>query len=374
MTVSAQDEFAHVPSPRNRHPALAVGAAALAFFIVFHIRRDLVYSVSSTTPIDLGAARSLFATPDRADAATNRLVRLRGTPDRENALELDTKGSWVFSQFFQVLQTDGRLFLHRRESPLPAFRAEQDVFEGRLVRFGDLSFASAIRRYYATHVSATHFFRPAELAATLDRSAGAVPAGGLSFRDLAGDQVKLGGADLLAIDVARPGEIRVALPTTRFADQAAARAEIESQGGTIVGVAPSSSLTAVASEAPLLHHVFWVRFPADKREAALGALGDRDPGVEIREARDQYKVRLADIGREGREALLVRDAQNQPVRIPLASVAVLRTLAAVQIPDDAYLLIEADYPREHLHTLIASAVLILFGAVNLIGLRRRVSR
>jgi hypothetical protein len=83
---------------------------------------------------------------------------------------------------------------------------------------------------------------------------------------------------------------------------------------------------------------------------------------------------LADLGVEGKDALVVRDAQNQPVRIPLASVATVRTLASVQIPDDAYLLIEADYPREHFHTVFASAVLILFGAVNLIGLRRGLSR
>ncbi|HEY2899176.1 MAG TPA: hypothetical protein VGL59_01275 [Polyangia bacterium] len=370
MTVSAQDEFAHVPSPRTRHPALAVGAAALAFFIVFHIRRDVAYSLSSAAPIELGDAKSLFAAPgnDRLAAATNRLVTLRGTPDRQNALELDTKGSWIFSQFFAVLQTDGRLFLHRRESPLPAFRAERDVFEGRLIRFGDLSFESAIRRYYGSHVSATHFFPPAELATALSGSGGQA-ADSLALRDRAGDEVKLGAADLLAIDVARPGEIRVALPRAKFPDEAAARAAIEKQGGTIVGPAPPPN-----GETAPTHLAFRVRFPADKRDAALSALGDSDPGVEIREARDQYKVRLADLSVEGKDALLVRDAQNQPVRIPLASVATVRTLASVQIPDDAYLLIEADYPREHFHTVFASAVLILFGVVNLIGLRRGLSR
>ncbi|HXI59442.1 MAG TPA: hypothetical protein VNO55_25420 [Polyangia bacterium] len=368
MTVSAQDEFAHVPSPRTRHPALALGAAALAFFIVFHIRRDVTYSLSSSTPIDLGDARTLFTTPDRVAQGTNHFVHLRGAPDRQNALELDTKGSWVFSQFFQVLQTDGRLFLHRRESPLPAFRAEQDVFEGRLVRFGDLSFESSIRRYYAAHVSAAHFFRPADVVAALAAGA-ATSAAGATLRDLAGDQVKLSPPDLLAIDIEHPGEVVVALPRTRFFDETAARAAIANQAGTITGPAPVTTPEAAAAE-----FAFRVRFPADKREASLGALGDLDPHVEIREARDRYKVRLADLGAEGREALTIRDAQNQAVRIPLASVAAIRTLAAVQIPDDAYLLIEADYPRDHFHALIASAVLLLFGAVNLIGLLRGLRR
>ena len=40
----------------------------------------------------------------------------------------------------------------------------------------------------------------------------------------------------------------------------------------------------------------------------------------------------------------------------------------MQIPDDAWLLIENDQPRDHLHTLIFGAVLLLFAAVNLINL------
>jgi hypothetical protein len=369
MTVSTQDEFAHVPSPRTRHPALAVGAAALAFFIVFHIRHELSYSVSASAPIDAGDARTLFSAPDRVASVTNRFVHLRGTPDRQNALELDTKGSWTFSQLFRMMQTDGRLYLHRRESPLPAFRAEQDVFEGRLVRFGDLSFESSIRTYFASHVSATHFFRPGDLLAAL----GGVAAGGreaIALRDLAGDQVKLGPADLLAIDVVRRGEVRISLPRDKFPDEATARAAIEKQGGVIVSVAPA--LTGV--EGPAAAQAFFVRLPADRREASLGALGDLDPRVRISEARDAHKVRLADLNAEGREAITLRDPQNQPIRLALASVAAVRTLAAVQIPDDAYLLIEADFPRDHLHALIASAVLILFGAVNLIGLRRGLGR
>ena len=79
-------------------------------------------------------------------------MRVAGTPDRESALELDTKGSWVFSQFFRVLGTGDRLFVHRRENPLPAARAEADVFEGRLIRIDELPFADAIRGYFAKHV------------------------------------------------------------------------------------------------------------------------------------------------------------------------------------------------------------------------------
>ena len=43
---------------------------------------------------------------------------------------------------------------------MPAELALADMFEGRLVRVDDLSFADAIRVYFANHVTATHFFAP----------------------------------------------------------------------------------------------------------------------------------------------------------------------------------------------------------------------
>src|SRR6516162_7873205 len=87
-----EDEFAGIPAPRTRHPALALAAAALALFIIFHIRGDIAYSLSSAEPIDLGDARALFATPGAVERGANRYVRVHGTPDRESELELDTKG------------------------------------------------------------------------------------------------------------------------------------------------------------------------------------------------------------------------------------------------------------------------------------------
>jgi hypothetical protein len=147
-SVAPEDEFAGIRSRAGRHPALALGAAALALFIIFHVRGDIAYSLSSTNPIDLGDASVTFGggakpgdgTRPRAvgvpaevlERATNHYVSVRGTPDRESALELDTKGSWVFTQFFRILGTGSRLFVHRRDNPLPGFRAEEDRFEGRL--------------------------------------------------------------------------------------------------------------------------------------------------------------------------------------------------------------------------------------------------
>ena len=116
----AVDEFAHIPRRRTRHPLITLAGALLAFFLVFYGRRDLRYALSSGEPLELGVgARRLF-TQRQGRRLTSRTATCasRGTPDRESALELDTKGSWVFSQLFRVLGTGDRLFVHRMREPV----------------------------------------------------------------------------------------------------------------------------------------------------------------------------------------------------------------------------------------------------------------
>src|SRR4029079_13318210 len=139
----------------------------------------------------------------------NRYVRVAGTPDRESALELDTKGSWVFSQLFRVMGTGDRLFVHRTENPLPADRAEADVFQGRLIRVDDLPYADAIRGYFTKHVTATHYFAPDATLKVLPRRASGARR---SIVDRGGDKASLGGDDALAIEVVRPDEVQLGLP------------------------------------------------------------------------------------------------------------------------------------------------------------------
>jgi len=394
-SLAPEDEFAGIRSRAGRHPALALGAAALALFIIFHVRGDISYSLSSTNPIDLGDAAATFGgagaknqpgarprivgvSAETLERATNRYVSVRGTPDRESALELDTKGSWVFTQFFRILGTGSRLFVHRRENPLPGFRAEEDRFEGRLIRFADLSFETSIRGYQATHVSATHFFPPDGLRRAVAQSSGTT----VTVVDLAGDPVSLGPSDLLAIDVALPQQIRLAFPRDKFRDQAAARAEVEKRGGTVVESGEATAPPAPPATAPLAgappsddRLVVLARFPPERRDSALGEIGDIDPKIEIRDARRTLKVRLGDL-RDGGDALLVQPAEAgaEPERLPIADLPAIRTLAAVQIPAEAWLLIESDYPRDHLRTVVFAAVLLAFAAINLLGLVRGLKR
>ncbi|HVU52459.1 MAG TPA: hypothetical protein VHL80_17315 [Polyangia bacterium] len=385
------DEFARIPRARTRHPVLALGAAALAFFLVAHVRHELRYALSSGEPLDLGDARVTFAPNLTVSDIDNRYVRVRGTPDRESGLDVDTKGSWTFSQFFRVLGTGDRLFVHRRDSPLPAEAAEDDVFEGRLVRFGELPFEDAVRAFFSKHVVATHFFAVETLRAAL----AAGPGGPRTLRDRAGDPVTLAPDSLLAIDVSRPGEVRVGLPRDRFVDAAAARAEIERRGGKIVadkglvrvearGAAAAGPLSVGGDTPPVERWTFVARFEGPGRDAALSALGDLDRKVEIRDARETIDARLseltaADDGLHLPERATVRPGGARPLTpserlVPWAAIPAVRTVAIVQPAADAYLLVEGDRPRDHLPTLFLALAVAVFGVVNLSALARELRR
>ena len=297
------DEFAHIPRRRARHPLITLAGAALAFFLVFYGWRDLRYALSSGEPLELGAAAAVFATAEATADLANRYVRVAGVPDRESALELDTKGSWVFSQLFRVLGTGDRLFVHRLQNPLPAARAEADVFEGRLIRIDELPYAEAIRGYFAKHVTATHYFATD---ATLKALAGRAPDAPLAIADRGGDKVALVGGRGAGDRGRQAGRrCRSGCRTARFPTEDAARAAIAARGGEVIATrglvktpAPSSagasSLLASAPEPPS-RWTFVVRFPAARRQAALDELGDIDRTVEIRDARETIATRASEL-------------------------------------------------------------------------------
>jgi hypothetical protein len=360
------EDFARIRRP-TRHPALALGAGVLALFLIAKMRTDLAFFLSAPTAEDLGEARTLLGSErgrQVLDREKNRLVRVHGTPDRESALQIDTKGSWTFTQFFRLLGTDGRLFVHRRENPLPAFRAERDVFEGRLLRFSDLSFEDAIRAYFTEHVSATHFFAPPELRAQLATGTGET----VALRDLAGDRVILGRNDILAVELRRPGLIEVGLSNRRFPSVEVARQALLARAVHLVGAGRS------AAE----RQIFRLEVPAGGRDGLFAIVTTLDPEADLREVRETVKVRVGDLtvgASTPPGSLVARQVAGVGTEAPdtervLSDIDSVRTLASVQIPDDAYLVVEAETPREHLPEAAMAIVLVVFASVNLAGLMR----
>jgi hypothetical protein len=372
----AVDEFAHIPRRRSRHPLFTLAGAALAFFLVFYGWRDLRYALSSGEPLELGYAPALFASGKATADLANRYVRVAGTPDRESALELDTKGSWVFSQLFRVLGTGDHLFVHRLENPLPAPLAEADVFEGRLIRIDELPYAEAIRGYFAKHVMATRYFTTDAL---LKGLAGRSQNAPLAIADRGGDPVSLSADEALALDVLKPEHLQIGLPQARFPTEDAARAAIVARGGEVVATkglvqapapesAGASNLLASPAKPPA-RWTFIVRFPAARRQGALDELGDIDRTVEIRDARETVATRASELTSE-KDALIVRAPGAAERRLAAADIAAIHTMAPVVIPDGALLLVEGDRPRNHLSSIIISLVLLTFGVFNIIALVR----
>ena len=351
------DEFAGIRSSAGRHPAIALGTAALACFLIFQIKDDVLYALSSAVPQNLGDARALAqAKPETMPV--NRYVRVAGTGDRESAVVLDTQGSWQFSQFFRLLGTNSRIFVRRASDPLPADLAARDVFVGRLMRFSDLSFQEAIRHHFTGHVSATHFFAPAAVRAAL----AATPGGPLALDDRIGDRVSIAANDELVIDVERLGQIRMEFSRERFPSEAVARAAVEQQGGQVIeapkDVANPKALALVAT------------FPADRRDQCLEALGKMDRELRIRPAHTTHKARVADLGATA-DAIVVKAAGAGDQVLPVAQIQGITTVATVRIPDDAIIVFEGDRPRDQLKTLVIAVFLLGFAIINLLALRRR---
>ena len=209
---------------RSRHPLITLAGAALAFFLVFYGWRDLRYALSSGAPLELGAAAALFSNDKATADLANRYVRVAGVPDRESALELDTKGSWVFSQLFRVLGTGDRLFVHRMQNPLPAARAEADVFEGRLIRDRRAALRRGHPRLFRQARDGDALLRDRRAARGADRArAGRAAVDRRSGRR----QVALAADEALAIEVVKPERCRSACRTARFPTEDAARAAID---------------------------------------------------------------------------------------------------------------------------------------------------
>jgi hypothetical protein len=347
------DEFAGIPSSRRRHPILAAAAAALAIFLIYQVHEDLFFAVSHSAPVDLGDARTVANLP-LAKLPINEVVRMAGTADRESGVIIDTAGSWRFTQFFRLLGTRSQIFVSRVPDPIPVEQAEKDVFEGRLVRLRDLSFADAIRRHFASRVTATHFFAATTLRDSLAHASG----GRLTVADLFGEKLSLGPDDEISLDVGRPADVEVDLPRNKFRDVAAARAAVESHGAVVLddAIRPSDEKSVSLV----------VTFPPEKRDRSMSAISDLDSHIRYRPVRATYATKVADL-RAGTDVVkLGSDGKD----LPLDKILAIRTVARVQIPDDALLLREGDRPREHVKSIVVAAFLFGFAILNLLALRR----
>lgn len=355
-----EDEFAGVPSPPRRVPWPALVVLLLSGYLVYHQASDIAYALSDRSPVPLGPAPTLFA-PGAPPLPLNRYVRIEGTPDFESAVVLDTQGEWTFRSFFRLLDTDGKLFVQRVPGPLAAELAERNAFVGRLLPLRNVSFSASIRDYYGKHVAATHVFKPQALRAALEsqRLPGAL-------LDRLGATVSLAGNDVLSLDVRTPGRFQVELPQEIFTSLENAARAVGSTGARVHGEG-----RAVPRDVGAGAFAFDVEVSEDRETQVLSALADLASRARILPTVRTVRVRVNDLELEG-AALRLRalDPAAAAEVVDWQQLSGARTTANLEIPEDAYLLVEGERPQSQFKALVAAAFLLVFALVNVMALRR----
>jgi len=332
-----------------------------AAYLVFHQREDVGFALSSAAPVQLGSAVQALD-EGRLAEHVNRYVRLEGVPDFESGLHVDTKGSWAFRHLFRLMGTDSRVLVQRLPDPLPLRLLERPSMAGRLVSLADVSFDASIRAYYQAHVSATHFFSAEAIAAGLAR--------GLPVRlvDEVGSEVELAGNQRLTVPLAQPGRFRVRVPSgLRYLSPEAAQRALAATDAHLL-----SEATIVSSPGPGIPggYVFDVEVASDQEAVVLSAIADLAPKVRIdpllRWA--EVPVRTLEV-KEGRVVGL--DAQSGAVvAFDEMGTGLARLISQLEVPQDAFLLIEGERPSHQYKALITSLLFSAFALFNIYGLAR----
>ena len=168
------------------------------------------------------------------------------------------------------------------------------------------------------------------------------------------------------------GQVEVRLPLARFPKHDAAWEAIDKRGGRVMG--PGRPVAD--------RQTFIIEVTDAERDRVLNDVAAIDYQSELRDVRETVKGRLGDLaidGGQGGELMLKAGvaepgSPNAPAGPSgpraLTGVVSVRTLATVQIPPDAYLIVEAETPRDHLSDAAIAAVLVAFAGVNLAGLAK----
>jgi hypothetical protein len=407
-TSTGADEFEGIEPPRRmKSPVLAVLAALIAGYLLYHLRTDLAYWMRGRSAQELGEAHAAIGKLP----PPNSYVALSGAPDRSNAAMLDTRGKDEYRQMLRLLGTDSRLLVLRTFGKIPNERTLADKFSGRLVAFRDLSFAQSIREWFRTRVVATHFFDAQQLGAILHSSEA-------DLRDLAGDRVHLRADSRIALDMTFPDQYRVTMPTEKFPTADSARAALAKAGfdsvepaglpvdlphgddmfvlvgrprpevreGVIKTIQSTSDKSVVAPDpadpaelyaaipksvyveglAQAQRHLenigfegaappplaFHAHVSAAKRDAAIEAL---DPLVGVQPRTETWERTFAQLG-------AAKD-------LDLGRVARAKLIEPLVIPDDAHVVVESDAPAQYWYVPVVYVLLVLFLGFNLFALR-----
>jgi hypothetical protein len=327
------------PPPR-RSPLLAAAVLLLSGLVLFHLRYDILYAFGSRTPTDLGDARAL------ANLTDNVYAKVRGQPDRRNALFLEPRGERARLGFFRLLGAGSRMFVQSVDTTERPNLA--DAWTGRLRKMSALPYAPALRAYYAKDVQARRFVAPDTFKAALEKNDPAL------LQDRAGDALGARADTTLDVDIVHQDTLAVTLSRETYPSLADAVREVERLGIKVSGKGESQDAFNV-----------FVHAPANEpslRNTVMTKLAEKEMPVSLDEER--LSARFSEIKLEGANILLPKPRLFAEVKS--ASIA-----EAVVIPEDAWVLIEDQAPGGYLWTLAIAGLLLAFIGFNVWYLARR---
>jgi hypothetical protein len=333
----AHDEFAGMaPTPRRRSPVMALAVIGLAAVLTWHLRADLRYAFCGRAPGDLGDARTLAARGVALE--DNRYVTLSGLPERRWALFIEPRGERERQSFFRLLGTGTRVLVRAADS---TGRPEQaDRWTGRLRRFDLLPYAQSLRDYYRKETTANRYL-------SLDALKLLLAGKPVDLRDRAGEPMALGASEPLLLDVDYPGQLTLSLSKDKFPSEPDARHELDQLRLKVQPAAPTDEdyrYTLTASQA--------------ERNAVIPKLEEKEIGFMPRHER--YPVTRAQLALDGEQLRLPGGAAIAWSQLSAASVA-----APIEIPADAFVLVEGEAPSAFWWAPAVVALLVAFAAFNL---------
>ncbi|HEX2571341.1 MAG TPA: hypothetical protein VH877_17415 [Polyangia bacterium] len=333
-------ELVRLPPPRPpRSPIVALAVLLIGTVLLVHLRTDIRYALSPTTPMELPEkVPPGMALPD------NRLVAVRGIPDYRYALLLDPREDQYRRSFFRLLGTGDRLLVHADQT---ASRHElSERYVGRLRRFDALPYADEIRDYYARQ-QVTRFVDVGALRACLPKLLDCS-----TLRDATGEPLRLEPARPLLWVVDFPDELTITLSRDRFLVEEDARHELERMGQPLRG--PGRETTD--------GYVYVVEVPAEKRDAYLTKLEPLKASFAVH--RERLTVPLTGITTLG-DTLALQPEGAKATTYPWSRIVSVQVEAPVRIPADSWVLLEGKMPWDYKWMPFLAGGLALFMLFNL---------
>ena len=374
------------PKRKRRHPVISLIVIGLAVYLMVFLRQDIGFFLEPAEPVVLGEAS---AAVEADKLRHNSYIKLEGTPDRKNALIIESRVGG-FDSFFRLLGTSNRVFVQKHREHRASDEDIGTVHAGQLVRFDSLPYAESLQSYLAKRMTTAHDLSFKAIKAALAQGMGK---GTVKLKDVKGEAVTLTPDSMIWINAAHPNEWVI-----QFSKHAYATAELAQQelNKRLEGLSIPTLMEDEASK------IFW-RFVALAEPDQFAQLRARFK-VEMVGGRPRYGVVRRQVSYSARlnqlkvdDGALVIDAadpsfpsrylaradsdagaaptlaavKERRPRLPASSILFISTSTPFSVPTNAMVLMMDRAPGDNWYYLLLYLVLVAFVGLNVVTLALR---